>query len=248
MKKVILTSAVILFINSIAFSQESNYSEKLSFNNTKTNNDIFSELNFTVRGNYTRPVIKDKLLKANTLADIIPYYPVNWITHYESVELTVTSNGKVIKAKSTNDTLNATQIKILKTAELSSEIGVIVKYKAANSVTGKMEDLVMNIMMTVIPEVEAEYAGGRIQIRKYLKESVIDKIYSTEVEPSIISFSVDEEGNAINARVTKSSGNKKTDTLLIDAIKKMPKWKPAQNSTGKKVKQDFVFLIERGGC
>jgi hypothetical protein len=36
--------------------------------------------------------------------------------------------------------------------------------------------------------------------------------------------------------------------MLLDLIKNMPKWKPAINTNGVKVKQDFVFSVGAGGC
>ena len=34
----------------------------------------------------------------------------------------------------------------------------------------------------------------------------------------------------------------KTDKLLLEVINGMPKWKPAENAKGVKVKQDFEFI------
>jgi len=247
MKKLTFITSVFSFIGFISFAQEASYSDNIK-SGMNSGFNISQELRFNVRGNYARPVLEDNLKKAKNLGDIIPYYPVNWISHYKSSEISITTNGKVLKARGSDDKLNSEQIQILKAVGPASEIGITVKYKATNAVTGVLEDHTMNVLMTVVPDVEAEYPGGREQIRKYLQEAAINKISQGEIKPAIVRFIINEEGAAVNALVTKSTGNDNTDKLLIEAVKNMPKWKPAQNSKGKKVKQDFVFLIEMGGC
>ena len=61
-------------------------------------------------------------------------------------------------------------------------------------------------------------------------------------------FTVNEEGEIVNAKISQTSGDSKTDKLFVEAINKMPKWKPAQNSKGVKVKQEFIFNLSGGGC
>lgn len=247
MKKLIFTTAIFSFIGFIGFAQETSYSHNLKFS-VDNDSNVSQELRFDVRGDYSRPVKLDKLKNAKSLGDIIPYYPVNWITHYRSSELSITTNGKALKANGSDDKLNSGQIQILQSVELASEIEITVKFKATNSVTGDMEDHTMKVLMTVVPEAEAEFPGGREQMRKYLKEAAINKINFDEIKPAIVNFTINEDGNAVNVLITKSTGNEKTDKLLIEAVNGMPKWKSAQNSKGKKVKQNFVFLIEMGGC
>ena len=50
--------------------------------------------------------------------------------------------------------------------------------------------------------------------------------------------------------VSKSSGDAATDKLLLKAITKMPKWKPAETTDGTKVKQAFEFSVNNDtpGC
>jgi TonB family protein len=104
---------------------------------------------------------------------------------------------------------------------------------------------------TVVPEHEAEYPGGRESMRAYLKESAISKIPNAsfkELQQVIILFTVDEQGRITNGRLTTTSGDSKTDALLLKALMNMPKWKPAVNSDGIKVPQDFEFIVGNGGC
>ena len=55
-------------------------------------------------------------------------------------------------------------------------------------------------------------------------------------------FTINENGAVENAKIFESSGDAKTDELLLRLINNMPKWKPAKDIMGNPVKQDFEFL------
>jgi len=208
------------------------------------------DLKYEVRGRYQRPVKKEKLEEARFLGDFISGYPTNWITEYVSVEISATCNGKSMKAVSLNDFLSPEQRNILKTADLSTPIVLDVKYKYRNPANGIMENNNIHTSVAVVPEIEAEYTGGREQMLKYLKENAIDKISSTIPEQfqQLVIFTINEEGKIVNARITMASKDPGADKLLMEAINKMPRWKPAENSEGVKVKQEFEFAVGNGGC
>ncbi|MDZ4708820.1 MAG: energy transducer TonB [Saprospiraceae bacterium] len=204
------------------------------------------ELRFEVRPTYSRPVNKYKLNEATTLVDINPGYPTAWVTDYVSTELTVTSNGKVIKATGINATLSTDQKNILVLADLGTDIVVDVNYQSKNSITGLKKPDQMHFSMSLIPEIEAEYQGGTQLMTQYLKENAIGKISELDAkkfEGTVIKFTVNEEGEIANARISAASEDEHIDLLLLDAISNMPKWRPAANSNGTKVKQDFVFSV-----
>ena len=219
-------------------------------------------MSYEVRGRYQRPVKKEKLNEARFISDFLPGYPTKWITEYISVEILATSNGNTTKAVSANNILSTAQKNILKTAELASDIIIKVHYKNKNAVTSKIESNRMNIKVTVVPEIEAEYIGGYQELKKYLKVNAIDKIsepsmfvrvatairYQPPFKSAKVIFTVNEEGKIVNAIISNTSGDAKTDKILTDAINKMPKWKPAENEKGIKVKQEFEFSVGKDGC
>lgn len=209
------------------------------------------DLSYEIRGKYARAVKKENLYGAKLIRDFITGYPANWVTDYISVEILATSNGKTISAFSTNETLTTAQQNILNKAELGTEIGVNVKYKSVNSVTDKVENSSLDILMTVVPETEAEYIGGYQQLKKYLKENVINKIAATtpaQYQEGKVLFTINESGEIANAQISKTSGDIDTDNLLLETINKMPIWKPAVNEKGIKVKQQFEFSVGKAGC
>jgi len=90
-------------------------------------------------------------------------------------------------------------------------------------------------------------------MRNYLKENAISKITeaaSKKIKPAIVRFIINEDGAIAKAQISTTTGDDDTDKLLLEAINKMPNWKPAEDSKGKKVKQEFVLSVgpQRGGC
>lgn len=210
------------------------------------------KMTYDVRGIYQHPIIKETLNDAKTISDINPGYPASWIASYSSVEILATCNGIVKKAFSSNDTLNNEQRSILEMADIGTEIVVDVKYSPSNSLIDLFEVKKIHFSFTIIPNIEAEYEGGYDQLKAYLKKTTLDKIPEIDqqqLQLAIVKFTINEEGKATNAHISTASKNEEIDKLLLDAINNMPKWKPAEDSNGLKVKQDFEFSIGNfDGC
>lgn len=127
MKKLIVTSTTVLFIGLAAFAQDLSYNKKWFTNENATGVAVYRDLDFSVRGRYTRPVTKEKLDNAKLLSDFITGYPTNWITDYTSSVILATCNGKGMKALSPNDVLSIEQKNILSAVDLGT--GIIVNVK-----------------------------------------------------------------------------------------------------------------------
>lgn len=209
------------------------------------------DLRFEVRGKYTRGVSKEKLMTPKTMSDIRPGYPSSMIEEYTSTEIAVITHGQIKKATGVNETLSTEQQSLLQTADVGSNIEVNVGYIHQNAVTLFPEVRQMHFVITVVPEVEAEYPGGREELNSYLKKYAIDKIpetFSKEMKMALIHFTVTEEGKISNANVIESSKDPEIDKLLLKAIRKMPDWKPAVSAEGKKVGQESEFIVGNEGC
>ncbi len=214
-------------------------------------NGFSQDLMYEVRGKYDKPVKKETLMEAQLLSDFIAGYPSSWVKDYISVELLTKENGDTHKALSLSETLSDDQKTILNKADYLTDIEINVWYKYPNAVTDKLENRNMFVKMTVIPEVEAEFMGGYKQLKRYLKRQMIDRIIKNtpdEFQTGKVVFMVNEQGKITNAEIGLSTGDKKTDMLLLKTISKMPNWKPAQNAKGENVKQKFEFSMGRGGC
>lgn len=241
MKTAIFTLAGILFLSSIGLAQ---YSIKT---------DKPASLSFEVRGQYNRFVKKETLSGAKSMQDILPGYPANWITTYVSSEISALVNGKLVKALSKDDALSVEQQNLLRSSELASKIEVNIHYKYKEPVTNTIENNKIHVTMTVIPDNEAQFTGGYQELINYFKENTLEKIPEATVKKlqrTLIKFTVNEAGEITNTKLIMGCGENKTDRLLLDLVNKMPPWKPAQNSKGQKVKQDFELIVGNGqsGC
>ncbi len=221
-----------------------------------------------IRGMYSRSITLEKLEASKKLSDLITGYPNNWITDYISVELSVTGNGKDEKEIGIDEMLTSKQKTILSEAILGNDIEIEVKYNYENAVTHEKTKHTMFVKMTVVPEYEAQFPGlyetsvalsksknvaTLTPEKKYLKENIVDKL-SAEMLKSFadktakVIFAINEFGAVTDVKVYLSSLDNKTDQLIIDALNKMPRWKPAQTTKGKKVKQYLELVVGNTGC
>ncbi len=196
---------------------------------------------------YSRPITQEKLKGAQLISDVIENYPSNWISAYNSVEISTTINGKTVKAIGKNATLTKRQKQLFNTA---TNILISVQYQKKND-NDQVQNRQMNVFMVVTPEKEAEYVGGYYQMIAYLKDNSLDKIAAkkfTHLPQPAISFTVSEDGTTENVKLIDTSRDDEIDQLLIELIEKMPKWSPAKNVEGLNVKQEFVFNVGMDGC
>ena len=238
MKKLFTVVFALIFTN--IFSQEKR-------------EEIKREIIYDVKSTFVNTIKKEKLNELQSLDDLIPGYPKMWITSYISTEISVVCNGKTAKAAGINHVLTDVQKDILKVAETGADVVININYNYANPLLDKTEIQKMNYKVSIVPEIEAQYVGGNEMMRNYLKENAISKISDAttkKLKQTLLRFVVNEEGGIDKAQISATSGDDATDKLLLDAINKMPSWKPAEDSKGKKVKQEFVFSVgsSRGGC
>ena len=210
---------------------------------------IAQNLGYEVRSIGKRPIVKEKLQEVKLLSDFSQGYPNSWIGEYVSVMVSATCNGKMMEALSNNDTLSPIQMSLLKNADLGTNVVVEARYYPTNTLKSEDNIKLMNFALTVVPAIEAQYLGGYEVLKQYLKENAIVKIsedVAKEIEPTIVRFTINEEGLATDARVSTPSKDDKIDKILLEVIQKMPKWQPATTGSGVKVRQEFEFVFGYG--
>ena len=238
MKKLILVFNLILIIGFTGFAQFPN--------NLTTSNELWYE----VRGSYKKRITKEKLTKALLISDIIDGYPDKWIGSYNFVEITTILDGKARKAFGVNEVLNTNQLSILKQVDLSSNVVIHVNYKYSDPVSKKIEKRVINVTLNVVPEKEAQYIGGEKQLVLYLKQKVKEKSLESSLknQQQRIQFTINEQGKIMDVISINSKTDQKTSKSLIEIITNLPKWLPAEDVKGNKVKQVFEFTVGSYGC
>lgn len=184
--------------------------------------------------------------KQKTLGDIIPYYPASWIQSYISVEIITSKDGDSAKPTGANDILTREQEQLFTSVEPGTEVMINIEYQSENEVTGKNDNGNINYSATVIPETEARYSGGEQRLNDYIKQNAIDKI-SSDVAGNLvlvmIEFTVNEDGRISDVKISKTSGDANIDGLLLDVVRKMSEWKPAEDARGRKVRQEFELTV-----
>ena len=216
-------------------------------------NGFSQDLSYTVHGKYKHPITKEKLIDARSMSDLIPYYPSSWIDSYISAEISAISSGNTLTAASPNDIFSEEQINMLSSLDFGDEIIINIKYRLKSTITNEGGNGNMNYSATVVPETEAEYSDGYEQLKQYIKHNAIDKISvedTKDLQQAVVRFTVNEEGKIAGAQISKSSGIPGVDKLLLEVINDMPEWKPASDSQGAKVKQEFEFTLSgaNDGC
>jgi hypothetical protein len=199
-------------------------------------------------------ITSDALCSAKLMSDVIRDYPkeyYNSLIDYVSIEISSEVNGKKMTGSGTTDTLNAEQKNILDNADISSAVHIKIHFQykdPANDGMGSGRKIKeMDYVVNVVPAKEAEYDGGLDKMSSYLKEKVLNKIPVTSTSAKIpnisVVFTVNEFGYTTDVKMGKNSSDPNFDKLFMEAVNNMPKWKPAENAKGVKVKQQFTIGI-----
>lgn len=254
------------------FSQSSKYEytgrytpvvKKEKLNEAKLISDIMPEFGRYFVLPYQEKSEMDELLKIVNSQRSAYTYPQKDFVHirknyeevfdYVSVEISALCSGKTLTAKSTGNELSPAQKNILNTVDAGTDISIKIKFRYKNWANHNPENEIKEgrYVITAVPETEAEYPGGFEQMTKYLINSIFNKASgdaSKKIMQATVKFTVTEEGKIADVKISRSSTDPLTDKLLLDAIKNMPQWKPAKDSKGINVKQEFNLPFGGGGC
>jgi TonB family protein len=182
---------------------------------------------------------------AKTLTELNPRYPADWVETYLQVEVITLQSG--IKKKTINQsaTLSPEQKNDLLNADENTEIEVVVNYIPRNNLS-RNESKEIRFSFRVRPSQDAYFPDGPTALREYLKEQAVQHIQEgtfTGYDLAAVQFTVDESGGITQVQLFQSSGDEKTDHLLLETIQDMPCWQPARLASGRPVTQKFAFTI-----
>jgi TonB family protein len=180
----------------------------------------------------------------------------NKILDIVSVEIITSNSGKVLSTVSQSDLFTPDQKNKMKTADLGTDLKVKISFKYRNEPTDKFgignKMIQCEGLITIVPATEAEFPGGTNQIAEYFNENVLNKVSESviaqKIPQAVLKFTVNEDGQIINASISRSSNDAALDKLLLEAVNKMPQWKPATNAQGIRVRQEFSLPFGNVGC
>jgi TonB family protein len=175
------------------------------------------------------------------------------IITYSAIEILTTNQGKIHSSKSVTNILTSEQKKNLTDADINTDIRIKIKFNykswvVATREQGKIKE--GEYAATVIPQTEANYPGGFQALGNYITEQVVNKISikdaAEKIRKAIVKFTINENGQLVDATLSSSSTDPKIDRLILDAIYKMPAWDPAVDAKGVSVKQEFIIPFREG--
>jgi len=225
----------------------------IDFLNLKVENDNI-DLVYNVESRFKTRVTKEKLHNAKTIIDILPEKATKSIASYYYSRVSILEGNTETDQSDigNSEVLTDGQIKVLQSADYSTNIYIRSDYKVENEAIGSFENDYLTYFITIIPEKEAEYTSGYDALIKYLRVQSKDKtqvITKDQLKPGKVNFTVTKDGTVAKVKLTSTSGYTSVDIALVELINNMPeKWNPAMNSKGEKVDQEFVFFFGLEGC
>ncbi len=210
------------------------------------------DLIYNVSSRFIHTVTKENLISAKNIFDILPQKAFVSVEDYHSVQVAILEDNEEITEHGENDILTTNQIKLLKSTDYSGNLYVRADYKVKNNITGLLENDYLTYYMTIVPEEEAEYFGGKEGLITYLKENSkreTEHITLENLKPGKVNFTISKEGRIKNVELSSTCGYNTVDDFLVNLVSNIPgNWKPASNSVGDKVAQEFVFFFGLEGC
>ena len=234
MNKLSLLSTVILILSSL-------YHVDISAQTNETSD-------FSIQINKVQKYVSispDQLAEASTLSDLNHYYKSDWVKVYKTVETEVISNGKKQKLITTNSAITPEQKQLIQSADNGSSIDVIVKYLPNNTLSEtKVRE--MDFSFKIDPAKDATCANGEDYLDNYLSQNILTTVTLADIpqyQVAAVNFTVDAQGNVVDAHIAKASNNKVIDEKILKTVCEMPTWKSAEYADGTNTKQDFVLTV-----
>ena len=223
-------------------------------------NDLFHtdegvfEFAYDIGPRFMSNITKEKLDKAQSVADIMPskdekiivsYYNVAVNIYHEDRNLHMTEKGE-------NGTLTTAQKQRLQALEYGNNFYLTGNSERKYSKSGKIFADTLVHYFTVVPHKHASYASGKEDLITYLKEQSKEAIFiarKSQIQPGKISFKITKEGTLEQAKLTNTCGFNSIDEKMLELIQQLPgEWEAATNEKGQKVEQELVFFFGSMGC
>lgn len=266
-KSIIVFSIVLTSLSLIAFGLNnidesiSDHEDSMSYNSSALDIQLKEEINDIVYSDFFYdmgprfgPIKKSVLDNARSIIDFLPREQTQAVVSYKSVSVIIIKDDRQTDIRETgySDMLTDNQIKLLRSSDYSTNFLIRAEYLEMNMETNKLEDNYFSPHLTIVPEKQAEYEGGRDALLKHLSKNNIENtanLNEDKLQPAKLYFTVTTKGAISNVKLDRTSGYPKIDKKMIELISKAPgKWKPARNSRGEKVEQELVISFGMVGC
>lgn len=217
---------------------------------------LSEELRFEVRKidpplTITQQQVEDahRLADLNNEANALDlYFKPSWIRSYVSVEIVAIHQGKQRKAVGKNDILTQEQKEIILHADAGTPIAAHIQYFPENTLSHN-DVKSLDFEVNVKPIQDARYPDGQQKLKAYLASNAIDKIPEGSFQPAdfaAVQFTINASGDVVDAKVFESAfqlhPHDKANAILLEAVRQMPSWEPAEFCKGTTISQNYVFV------
>ena len=268
MKKSILifcATLIVLSLTACAFSNENNIetdqldaleSRDLASNikvPEKAKKRIFTDFIYDV-GPRFNIIKKSDLDKVRSFSEFITEEHAQRIVLYKYLSIIVLDGDKKtdVRETGTSGDLTLAQIKLLQSADYSTNLLIWADYREKSFDTGNLENSTWTPYLTVVPEKQARYLDGKKALMEYLKEkseTVRVNVDPELLKPAKLFFTVTKKGTVENVYLDRTSGYPTVDKTMKELISNTPgTWEPAENTKGEKVDQELVVSFGLMGC
>lgn len=237
--KSISQQLMLFFLSVLLFPFSGNTQDSLTDEVSCQVNRIYPHLSIT----------EAQLNEAVTISDLDRMYKPSWVKEYISVELSTLHQGKIKKSLSQNDTLSQAQKRHLKMADVGADVSMVIRYIPDNTLSHN-DIKTYSFTVKIDPQNQASYVGSTQRLEQYLQEAVLNKIPENSLKGydlAAVNFTVSNEGEIVDTQLFNSAyqtyKNEAVESLLLEALRKMPCWIPASYSDGTKVQQNFALTV-----
>lgn len=201
-------------------------------------------------------VKKSDVEKATTLYDFLNDGEKQQIVQVNSVDIIIIKNNQHsnIREYGTSDQLTDAQLKLIRSMGYFNHFKIKTEFKERNVETGKLQEGYFGPHITVVPDKQATYSGGKDALIKYLKDysrNDMNIIEDNIIGAIKLSFKITKEGTVSEVKHdAMTTGYPSIDEKFMTLIKNLPgTWTPAENSKGEKIEQELVFTFgPADGC
>jgi hypothetical protein len=200
------------------------------------------------------PITKQSLVEASSVSDFIDQNEISRMDGVRSTALIMLENDIQTDNKTSgeSESLTAEQMEMIKSFEYSTSFLLRVVFRTEDSQAELKGENIYYPHMTVIPEKQAAYSGGKDAVLEYLRANNEKNTYNLDekkLQPAKLYFTVTKEGKVSGVRLDKTCGYSDIDKAMLELMTNLPgEWFPAENEKAEKVDQELVISFGIVGC
>jgi hypothetical protein len=238
-KNVLLFSTILLFIGLAAFAWLPENQSEVDFV-------------YDLSPRYVRTFTKTEIGQVRSVADFEDPEKMKRIVSYQSVVVSTFDDKyePIIEVHGETAEFNDEQLIMLQSVNYSDDILIRTEYMINKN--GKVETSYTTPHITIVPEIQTEYAGGNQAFLDYVKSHKVHqstKISKESLKPGKVRLTISKKGTISNVILISTSGYDKIDKQMVELISEAPgSWKAALDSHGQPVEQQLVCSFGITGC